>query len=167
MYSHGIYHHLRPLRGGKSKAASFLEDMGFFCVDNLPAPSSPNLLSWVWRDGEYDRVVLVTDVRSGTNFSALFQSLEALKGMKCPYRILFMDASDDVIIKRYKETRRRHPLAEECDSLEEPSPWSGGCWPPAGAGGVRGGHLRPVHRQAARRAAPTLRTGEPGGVHGR
>ena len=44
----------------------------------------------------------VTDVRSGTNFSALFQSLEALKGMKCPYRILYMDASDDVIIKRYK-----------------------------------------------------------------
>ena len=68
--------------------------------------------------GEYDRVVLVTDVRSGTNFSALFQSLEALKGMKCPYRILYMDASDDVIIKRYKETRRSHPLAEECDSLE-------------------------------------------------
>ena len=75
-------------------------------------------------------MVLVTDVRSGTNFSALFQSLEALKGMKCPYRILYMDASDDVIIKRYKETRRSHPLAEECDSLEGPSPWSGGCWPP-------------------------------------
>ena len=104
---------------GKSKAASFLEDMGFFGVDNLPAPLIPNFAELgLAGTGEYDRVVLVTDVRSGTNFSALFQSLEALKGMKCPYRILYMDASDDVIIKRYKETRRSHPLAEECDSLE-------------------------------------------------
>ena len=104
---------------GKSKAASFMEDMGFFCVDNLPAPLIPKFAELgMAGPGEYDRVVLVTDVRSGTNFSALFQSLEALKGMKCPYRILYMDASDDVIIKRYKETRRSHPLAEECDSLE-------------------------------------------------
>ena len=104
---------------GKSKAASFMEDMGFFCVDNLPAPLIPKFAELgMAGTGEYDRVVLVTDVRSGTTFSALFQSLEALKGMKCPYRILYMDASDDVIIKRYKETRRSHPLAEECDSLE-------------------------------------------------
>ena len=104
---------------GKSKAASFMEDMGFFCVDNLPAPLIPKFAELgMAGTGEYDRVVLVTDVRSGTNFSALYQSLEALKGMKCPYRILYMDASDDVIIKRYKETRRSHPLAEECDSLE-------------------------------------------------
>ena len=104
---------------GKSKAASFMEDMGFFCVDNLPAPLIPKFAELgMAGTGEYDRVVLITDVRSGTNFSALFQSLEALKGMKCPYRILYMDASDDVIIKRYKETRRSHPLAEECDSLE-------------------------------------------------
>ena len=104
---------------GKSKAASFMEDMGFFCVDNLPAPLIPKFAELgMAGTGEYDRVVLVTDVRSGTNFSALFQSLEALKGMTCPYRILYMDASDDVIIKRYKETRRSHPLAEECDSLE-------------------------------------------------
>ena len=104
---------------GKSKAASFMEDMGFFCVDNLPAPLIPKFAELgMAGTGEYDRVVLVTDVRSGTNFSALFQSLEALKGMKCPYRILYMDASDDVIIKRYKETSRSHPLAEECDSLE-------------------------------------------------
>ena len=104
---------------GKSKAASFMEDMGFFCVDTRPAPLIPKFaVLGLAGTGEYDRVVLVTDVRSGTNFSALFQSLEALKGMKCPYRILYMDASDDVIIKRYKETRRSHPLAEECDSLE-------------------------------------------------
>ena len=105
---------------GKSKAASFMEDMDFFCVDNLPAPLIPKFTELgMAGSGEYDRVVLVTDVRGGTNFDALFRALDDLKAMKCAYRILFMDASDEVIIKRYKETRRSHPLGEECDSLEE------------------------------------------------
>lgn len=105
---------------GKSKAASFMEDMDFFCVDNLPSPLIPKFAELGMAGaGEYDRVVLVTDVRSGTNFDALFQALDTLKTMKCAYRILFMDASDEAIIKRYKETRRSHPLAEDCDSLEQ------------------------------------------------
>lgn len=105
---------------GKSKAASFMEDMDFFCVDNLPAPLIPKFAELgMAGSGEYDRVVLVTDVRSGTNFDALFHALDELKAMKCAYRILFMDASDATIIKRYKETRRSHPLAEECESLEQ------------------------------------------------
>ena len=105
---------------GKSKVASFMEDMGFYVVDNLPAPLIPNFAELgMAGSGEYDRVVLVTDVRGGTNFDALFRALDDLKAMKCAYRILFMDASDEVIIKRYKETRRSHPLGEECDSLEE------------------------------------------------
>lgn len=69
--------------------------------------------------GEYSRVVLVTDVRGGTNFDSLFQALDSLKAMQCSYRILFMDASDETIIKRYKESRRSHPLSEACDTLEE------------------------------------------------
>ena len=105
---------------GKSKAASFMEDMDFFCVDNLPAPLIPKFAELgMAGSGEYDRVVLVTDIRSGTKFDSLFQALDDLKAMKCSYRILFMEASDEVIIKRYKETRRSHPLAEECDSLEQ------------------------------------------------
>ncbi|MGE4277177.1 MAG: RNase adapter RapZ [Lawsonibacter sp.] len=105
---------------GKSKAASFMEDMDFFCVDNLPVPLIPKFAELGMAGaGEYDRVVLVTDVRSGTNFDSLFQALEDLKSLKCAYRILFMEASDEVIIQRYKETRRSHPLAEECDSLEQ------------------------------------------------
>lgn len=105
---------------GKSKAASFMEDMDFFCVDNLPAPLIPKFAELGMAGaGEYDRVVLVTDVRSGTNFESLFQALDELKDMKCDYRILFMDAKDETIIKRYKETRRSHPLAEECESLEQ------------------------------------------------
>ena len=104
---------------GKSKAASFMEDMDFFCVDNLPAPLIPKFAELGMAGaGEYERVVLVTDVRGGPNFDSLFRALETLESMKCPCRILFMDAADETIIKRYKETRRSHPLAEECDSLE-------------------------------------------------
>ena len=105
---------------GKSKAASIMEDMGFFCVDNLPVPLIPKFAELgMAGQGEYDRVVLVTDVRGGTNFDSLFRALSDLKAMKCSYRILFMEASDETIIKRYKETRRSHPLAEACDSLEQ------------------------------------------------
>ena len=104
---------------GKSKAASIMEDLDFFCVDNLPAPLIPKFAELgMAGSGEYDRVVLVTDIRGGTNFESLFQALRDLKNMKCSYRILFMEASDETIIKRYKETRRSHPLAESCDSLE-------------------------------------------------
>ena len=104
---------------GKSKAASFMEDMDFFCVDNLPAPLIPKFAELgMAGSGEYDRVVLVTDIRGGTRFDGLFQALDDLKRMKCAYRILFMEASDAVIIKRYKESRRSHPLEDQCDSLE-------------------------------------------------
>ena len=105
---------------GKSKAASFMEDMDYFCVDNLPAPLIPKFAELGMAGaGEYDRVALVTDVRAGTNFDGLFDALGALEQLKCAYRILFMDAADETIIKRYKETRRSHPLAEETDSLEQ------------------------------------------------
>lgn len=105
---------------GKSKAASFMEDMSYFCVDNLPAPLIPKFAELgMAGSGEYDRVVLVTDVRSGTSFDGLFRALDDLTGMKCPYRILFMEAADEVLIKRFKETRRSHPLGEESGSLEE------------------------------------------------
>lgn len=104
---------------GKSRAAIFMEDMGYFCVDNLPVPLITKFAELGMAGSEeYDRVVLVTDVRAGTTFDSLFQALDSLENMKCPYRILFMDAADDAIIKRYKETRRSHPLAEESDSLE-------------------------------------------------
>lgn len=104
---------------GKSRAASFMEDMGYFCVDNLPVPLITKFAELGMAGSEeYDRVVLVTDVRAGALFDSLFQALDGLEAMKCPYRILFMDCADDVIIKRYKETRRSHPLGEESDSLE-------------------------------------------------
>ena len=104
---------------GKSRAASFMEDMGFFCVDNLPVPLICKFAELCMAgSGDYDRVVLVTDVRAGAAFDGLLRALDELDGMKCPYHILFMEASDDAIIKRYKESRRSHPLMEESDSLE-------------------------------------------------
>ena len=97
-----------------------MEDMGFFCVDNLPVPLIPKFAELgMAGTGEYERVVLVTDIRGGTNFDSLFRALDDLKNMKCDYRLLFMDAADATIIKRYKETRRSHPLGEEADSLEQ------------------------------------------------
>ncbi len=105
---------------GKSKAASFMEDMDYFCVDNLPPPLIPKFAELGMAGaGEDDRVALVTDIRSGTNFDGLFHALDALEGMKCAYRILFIEASEETIIRRYKESRRSHPLAEETDSLEQ------------------------------------------------
>ncbi len=104
---------------GKSRAALTLEDMGFFVVDNLPAPLIPKFaeLSMAGK-GDYQRVALVSDVRSGADFTQLFEALDLLKKMDCSYDILFMDAADDCIIRRYKETRRRHPLDEGGDSLK-------------------------------------------------
>jgi len=104
---------------GKSQAASFLEDMGFFCVDNLPVPLIPKFAELVMAGtGEYDRVALVTDIRSGGSVEGVVAALDALTTAQCSYRIFFLDASDQTIIKRYKETRRSHPLADERDSLE-------------------------------------------------
>ena len=105
---------------GKSQAASFMEDMGFFCVDNLPAQLIPKFAELgMAGNGVYERVVLVTDIRGGQNFDSLFEALDTLKEMHCEYDILFMEASDECIINRYKETRRNHPLAHNGLSLKE------------------------------------------------
>ena len=152
---------------GKSRAASIMEDMGFFCVDNLPAPLIPKFAELgMGGNGEYDRVALVTAVRGGTNFDGLFQALDGLKAMKCGYRIVFMEASDPVIIRRYKETRRNHPLAEECGSLEEAIALERNMLPLKGAGRLGDLHLQPVHPGPAGRAAADVFQKCGGTVHG-
>lgn len=106
--------------GGKSKAASFLEDSGFYIVDNMPAAMILKFAEFcAGGGGRYARVALVYDVRTGESFSELFDVLDKLKRMEGICRMLFLDASAEAIIKRYKETRRRHPLEKEADSLEE------------------------------------------------
>lgn len=106
--------------GGKSKAASFLEDSGFYIVDNMPAAMILKFAEFcAGGGGRYARVALVYDVRTAESFNELFEVLDKLKAMEGICRMLFLDASPAAIIKRYKETRRRHPLERETDSLEE------------------------------------------------
>ncbi len=101
---------------GKSRAALTLEDMGFFVVDNLPAPLIPKFAELSMAGtGDYDRVALVSDVRSGADFTGLFEALDTLEEMTCPCEILYLDASDACIIQRYKETRCLPPRPEGGD----------------------------------------------------
>ncbi|WP_298030788.1 RNase adapter RapZ [uncultured Dysosmobacter sp.] len=105
---------------GKSKAASFLEDMGFYIVDNMPAAMILKFAEFcAVSNGRYDRVALVYDVRTANSFDELFDVLDKLKAMDGLCRMLFLEASPEVIIQRYKETRRRHPLRDRSDSLPE------------------------------------------------
>ena len=105
---------------GKSKAASFMEDMGFYVVDNMPAALIPKFAELCMASpGKYERVALVTDIRGGQTFDGLFDALDALHSMGCQYKILFVEATTETIIKRYKETRRIHPLLRPGETLAE------------------------------------------------
>lgn len=108
--------------GGKSKAASFLEDMGFYIVDNMPAVMMLKFAEFCTTGGSsrYDKVAMVYDVRTGSSFKELFGVLDKLKTMDCTCRMLFLEADAQTIIHRYKETRRRHPLmSRENITLED------------------------------------------------
>ncbi len=98
--------------GGKTQACRYLEDLGYFCVDNLPPvfiPKFAELCAHV--GGHVSKVVLVVDTRSREFFDTFLHVLEDMDRNDEPYEMLFMDASDAAIIRRYKETRRRHPMA--------------------------------------------------------
>ena len=105
---------------GKSRAASFLEDMGFYIVDNMPAAMILKFAEFCAGGSQrYDKVALVYDVRTANSPTELFDVLDVLKHSSGACSLLFLEASPETIIKRYKETRRRHPLREGVDSLEE------------------------------------------------
>lgn len=99
---------------GKSLVAKQLEDEGFYCIDNLPPlliPKIAEICSQSYR--KMDKIALVIDIRGGELLNDLFPGLDALREAGHTYEILFMEASDKVVIKRYKESRRAHPLAQE------------------------------------------------------
>lgn len=99
---------------GKTQAIRSLEDIGFFCVDNLPPVLIPKFAEACFQtDGRIDRIALVIDIRGGKFFDDLFESLKYLKTQEYRYEILFLDASDEVLVKRFKESRRKHPLAPD------------------------------------------------------
>ena len=105
---------------GKSRAADVLEDLDYYCVDNLPVALMPKFAELcIATGGRYEKVALVTDVRAKNGFDELLKTLDQLKDMNCACRILYMDADVPTIVKRYKETRRPHPLARRGGSIEE------------------------------------------------
>ena len=103
---------------GKSTIMSILEDSGYFCVDNLPPVLIPKFAEvCLAGTGAYERVAMVCDIRAGENFDGLFEAMDALRTMEFRYKVVFVEADDEAIIKRYKETRRSHPLLEEMGGL--------------------------------------------------
>lgn len=105
---------------GKSIVINALEDSGFYCVDNMP----PMMILRFYRiclksQEEFDKVAVVTDIRGGEPFRTLITDLEVLKIQQNPFKILFINCSEHVLLNRFKETRRKHPLADEYeDSIE-------------------------------------------------
>ena len=96
---------------GKSTALKMLEDMGYFCVDNLPIQLIPGFAEMLAApDTEINQVALGLDIRSGQALDNLEEQLNKVDASGLHYEILFLDARDDVLVKRYKETRRQHPL---------------------------------------------------------
>ena len=99
---------------GKLTAQKMLEDLGYYCVDNLPVPLISKFVELILEPNrEITKVVLGIDVRADQSFDEVQEALEELKKKHFPYEILFMDSSDDTLMKRYKESRRMHPLAPD------------------------------------------------------
>ena len=106
---------------GKSCAASCLEDIGYYTVDNMPAAIIPKFAEFsAESDGRYDRVALVNDIRGGVDsFQELLEVIDRLREGGTVCRLLYLEADTQSIIKRYKETRRRHPLMESGATIED------------------------------------------------
>jgi UPF0042 nucleotide-binding protein len=98
---------------GRSEAAKSLEDLGYFVVDNLPPALIPKFAELVETTGGPQRVAIVADARGGKFFGDLANALEVLRKKRIAIRILFLEASDDVLVTRFAATRRKHPLASE------------------------------------------------------
>ncbi len=98
---------------GKSGAVNVLEDIGYYCIDNIPPQLIPKFAEICIANGQMKKVAIVTDIRGGELFLELDEGLSYLQDNGLETSILFLDASDEVLIKRYKETRRKHPLDEQ------------------------------------------------------
>ena len=106
---------------GKSRAADVLEDLDYYCVDNMPVALMPRFAELCLdAHGRYEKVALVTDVRERDGFGELLSTLDELQAMEgCTVRILYMDADLRTLVRRYKESRRPHPLAGRGVTLEQ------------------------------------------------
>lgn len=103
---------------GKSIALNVLEDAGYFCVDNLPAPLLLSLVEQLRSEGS-EKVAVAMDMRGGASITGLPGQLRELQKHDVEVRFIFLEARDDVLIQRFSETRRRHPLADQVTTLAE------------------------------------------------
>ncbi len=104
---------------GKTRAADVLEDLDYYCVDNMPVALMTRFAELCLDTrGRYEKVALVTDIRDREGFGELLNTIEELRNMECEVRILYMDADVPTLVRRYKESRRPHPLAEAGMSME-------------------------------------------------
>ncbi len=97
---------------GKSSAVKVLEDIGFFCIDNMPPQLIPNFAAMCNENTEITKVAIVTDIRGGAMFFKLSECIAKMHIAGIDIKVLFLEASKEVLMKRYKETRRKHPLDE-------------------------------------------------------
>ena len=98
---------------GKSQAVNFMEDMGYYCIDNMPPSLFSKFADLCNRsEGKFDKIAFVIDTRTRELFTDALDALDTLKEQGENCEIVFLDASDEVILKRYKESRRNHPLAD-------------------------------------------------------
>lgn len=103
---------------GKSIALNVLEDAGYYCVDNLPSQLLPQLVGQLDQQG-YDKVAAAIDIRGGESIAMLPQQLDSLRAKDLDLKFLFLDAKNETLLKRFSETRRRHPLADDHRTLSE------------------------------------------------
>ena len=98
---------------GKTRVIRYLEDMGYFCIDNMPPIFINTFAKACYSDESLQNVAIVTDIRSGDMFDDIEKELDDLRAGDFPFEVLYLEASDSVIIKRYKESRRSHPLSAD------------------------------------------------------
>ena len=103
---------------GKSVALRLLEDNGYYCVDNLPATMLADVITLYQKQG-YEKIAISVDTRSAPTLAALPDVMAALKVLDIDVRLIFLDASTEILVKRFSETRRRHPLAGHHMTVEE------------------------------------------------
>lgn len=98
---------------GKSTAMSFLEDVGYYCIDNMPPELISVFIGLIEKSDAYNKIAIVADVRASGVFEAFYQSIDSLKNEENSVRVIYLDIKNHIAMKRYKLTRRKHPYADK------------------------------------------------------
>lgn len=102
---------------GKSRVIDAMEDIGYYCIDNVPSELIDTFVMLLKESGKHEKVAVVSDARSGNPYNNLKEAFATLKDNEIPFSVMFLDASNDVLRRRFKETRRKHPLLDEMQGI--------------------------------------------------